>query len=431
MGKTKGFLAGCRCASIATVWIIVLVVPGLPSAKGRDKLNSEGVSALLSVMDTVAALYPGFEQKTEAYDRLPEAEREAVFVEVRQRNDKSDALRSAIQAMLETETYQIYFRRFRNVTPELVTDILLDLPYRVHIAAPGGIGHMFYELLRKRHTIRSALDRVLTEVDMDWVYETAKRWAPESDRQVPPMFLIYDSNAGSFTAQGIPFLNIYNSKLEMQSSEPDDSVIREFEGIMAHELQHVLAEPYLYPASSTDRSWQQMWVDRLTRGMVGEGVAMHCNPPQGIKKEIFEDEKVVAALIRRINDVLGALSRNEMTEDEMRKWYRANYFEVAEDLLRRHLEQRYSGKVLEARLQEHMPKRPDLEHALGWWMVSRISGEGTRREAAVSLLLTPYPVYSLYNEATSADREELRISPEAIRYLRSFHDAPESDHQDD
>jgi len=389
------------------------------------KLNPEGVLALLDVMDAVAALHPNFEDTAETFREMGEEELEAALQQVRKRNEEDEALRSAIDDMLNTMTYQVYFTRFRNVTPELVRDLILDLPYKQR-SAPGGTADMYRELLPKRSEVRAGLERLLAEVDMDWIYETAERWAPEEDRETPTIYLIYDSNAGSYTAQGIPFFNLYGDlQIEKLDSEDDGSALLEAQGTMAHELQHVMARPYLYPQSRPNRTWRDVWVDRITRSLVSEGVAIHCNPPTGMKKEIYEDRMVLAALVARLNDLLVALSENEMMEEEVQEWNRANYHSFAEGLLRQRLENTYSGDELEAKVREHMPLRPDMAHALGWWMVSRISKRGTRPDAAISLLTDPYPVYPLYNKACDENCEGLRISPEAIEYLQSVSHMPE------
>jgi hypothetical protein len=278
------------------------------------RLNPEGVLALLDVMDAVASLHPDFQEELELCGQMSDDKKEAMLAEVRERNEQDEALQSAVKTMLNTKTYQVYFQRFRNVTPEIMRDLLLDLPCRGR-ASPGGIGEMLQELLPNRGAVRDGLSRLLTGVDMDWVYETAQRWAPEADREPPTIYLIYDSNAGSFTAQGIPFFNVYTDfRLETLSSDDSESTLLEAQGTMAHELQHVFARPYLYPPTRSDRTWQQVWVDRITRGLVSEGVAIHCYPPKGMKKQVYEDKSVLSALVSRFNEVLEALSRGEMTE---------------------------------------------------------------------------------------------------------------------
>ncbi len=400
-------------AQVAIAVAVFVLSAGCARTPGGHglRLESRGVYALLDVMDTVAALHPGFEERLAALATLPEAQRERALHAARRRNEESPSLDAAIRTLLATEAYQIYFRRFPNLPPGVFRDLLLDLPFQ-HRPAPGGMGQTLYDLVRRRDHVRRALERFTTGLDLDRVSETAVRWSP--DRPVPAltMFLIYDSNAGSFTAEGTPFYNVYGSR-EFTRLVADSLPVSfdEVEGVMAHELQHVLAEPVLYPDSAPSRSWQQEWVDRITRAMVGEGVANHCNRPTGAKREVYEDERVVTDLVRRLNEAFEAVDQGRMTEADMTQWSRANYGSHAERLLGEHLAQRYDGAALERRMRELMPVRPDLEHALGWWMVSRVTGvRGDRaQEMARALLADPRSLYGRYNDAV-AGQPDLQVS---------------------
>ncbi len=408
-----------RAWRAAVVAALIAVVVAAPSAgRADDRLVAEGVSALLDVMDAVAALHPGLAERTAALAGLPEADRKAAFAAARRRNESDAGLRAAIDRLLATATYRIYFRRFTNLTPELLADLLLDLPYRRR-PAPGGVGGMLWELVRDRREVRAGFERFVASIDMERVRQTALRWVPVATHRVPEMHLIWDSNAGSFAAEGRPFLNLYSSGILGQLSGGDDG-LRHAEAVMAHELHHVLAEPYLGEAAAEDLPWQARWVGRLTRGLVGEGLANHCNPPGGFKRELYEDETVLAALLARFEELLARLREGRMSEEEMRDWYRDNYFTAAETLLRRHLERRLAGDELEAMFQQNLPVRPDLEHALGWWMVSRISRRGERREIAVGLLSDPFAVYRLYDETIAGEERSLRLSEAALRDLEAF-----------
>ncbi|MDH3524304.1 MAG: hypothetical protein OES32_12030 [Acidobacteriota bacterium] len=381
------------------------------------RFDASGVVALLDVMDAVAAAHPDFPAKEAELGRLPEGEREAAFDRAREVNEASGEVRAAIRALLATPTYQIYFRRFTNVTAEEVSDLLLDLPYRQR-RAPGQIGVTLYELVRKRGLVRSALDRLLAEADADRVYETARAFAPVWKGELPTLHLIYDSNAGSFVAEGVPFFNVFTGiDLETLSASADDSLVPEAEETMAHELQHVLAEPTLYPEPEVERSWQQDWIDQLTRGLVGEGVANLCSPPSGGIKAVYEDPEVLAALVERYDHLMRALLAGRITEDEVRAWYRENYFEVATGLLRSHLAKRHSGEELEAAVRSAMRYRPDVEHALGWWMVSRIWQRDPSPAVVAGLLEDPFSVYRLYNETLGDGDDDLRFAPDLVRQL--------------
>lgn len=382
-----------------------------------ELLNAEGVLALLDVMDALAAEHPGLVERTAALAGLSEEDRDVAQDEARRENEASAELGTAIQSLLATRTYQIYFRRFTNVTAERVRDLLLDLPYR-HRPAPGEIGITLYQLLRKRELVRSGLERLLDQADMDWVYEIAQDFAPGWEGEPPTTHLIYDSNAGSFAAEGLPFFNVYTGiDLEALGKSADASSLREAEETMAHELQHVLAEPTLYPETSEGHTWQEEWIDQLTRGMVGEGVANLCSPPAGGIKEVYEDPEVLAALVGRYSELMRALLAEEISEEEVRTWYRDNYFDVAIGLLRDHLSKRYAAAELEERVQASMRYRPDVEHALGWWMVSRIWNHDSRPEVVAGLLEDPFSVYRLYDETLGDEHENLHIAPDVIAAL--------------
>ena len=403
----------CDVAHVTVAVAVLVLSAGCVREPGSHgvRLDSRGVYALLDVMDTVAALHPGFEERQAELVTLPEAERAEALHAARQRNEESPSLDSAIRTLLASETYRIYFDRFPNLSPGVFRDLVLDLPFQ-HRPAPGGMGQTLYDLVRRRDHVRRALERFTAGLDMDRVYETAVRWSP--DRPVPAMtmFLIYDSNAGSFTAEGKPFYNVYGSReFERLVTDSLPLAFDAVEGVMAHELQHVLAEPVLYPDSAPAQSWQQEWVDRITRAMVGEGVANHCNPPTGAKREVYEDERVVADLVRRLNEAFEAVEQGRMTEADMTRWSRENYGAHAERLLREHLEQRYDGDALERRMRELMPVRPDLEHALGWWMVSRVTAatSGNTEEVARALLSDPRSLYARYNDAV-AGQPDVQVS---------------------
>jgi hypothetical protein len=269
--------------------------------------------------------------------------------------------------------------------------------------------------------VRWSLQRFVATVNVGRVYETAQKWVPEGDHELPAIFLIYDSNAGSFAAEGKPFFNLFSSGvLQAPAQKPEGSSVREAEETMAHELQHILAEPYMAPVVAPDATWQWRWVDQVKRGLVSEGLANHCSPPGGFLRGVYEDPAVIAALLRRLEELLMALSEGRLTESEMENWSRENYFEVAEAPPRLHLGKQLSGAELDESMRLHIMQRPDLEHALGWWMVSRISQEGVRPDAALSLFGDPWRIYGLYNESAPADGKELRIAPTVFRYLEKL-----------
>jgi hypothetical protein len=385
-----------------------------------DRLQAEGVTALLDVMDTLAAIHPGFAEQEEALEALTESEREAAFDGARSRNEASVELKAAIGRLVATPTYQVYFRRFTNITAKQVGELLLNLPYRRSVA-PGDVGVTLYDLLRRREIVRMALDRLVRQADMRWVYQTARNFAPGWTGEAPIIHLFYDSNAGSFAAEGLPFFNIFTG-VDLDALVAGNGLgeaLRKAEQTMAHELQHVLAEATLYPKEAGKPGWQERWLSDLTRGLVGEGVANLCSPPSGEHKATYEDPEVLKELIVDYGDVIRRLLAGTMTEEQVSTWYRENYFDRAIDLLRAHLTRDYAGEELEEKLQSSMRFRPDVEHALGWWMVSRVWEGDPRREVVAGLLEDPFSIYRRYNETTGS-QEALTFPPDLVDELERF-----------
>jgi hypothetical protein len=103
---------------------------------------------------------------------------------------------------------------------------------------------------------------------------------------------------------------------------------------MAHEIQHTLAKPLLYPKRTESlQSWQERWADRIVRGLVSEGVAAHCNPPAGIRARIWEDRQVLHALVQGLNDTLRAMRDSSASEDDISRWYQDSFQDAAHELL--------------------------------------------------------------------------------------------------
>ncbi len=132
---------------------------------------------------------------------------------------------------------------------------------------------------------------------------------------------------------------------------------------------------------------------------------------------------VVETLLRRFEAFLSDLRHERLDEEQAIAWRRENFFGPAAALLRRHLERRFEGEELAARIVELAPMRPDLEHVLGWWMVSRVSRGGARREHALELLEDPWALPRLYNEAVEG-LPGLSLAPETLEAVSALKDAP-------
>ena len=413
------FAFAALAASHGVATGIVLLATSVGSATAAATLDPSGVVALLDVMDAIAALHPDFGTRMAVLEGASESVRAAACSEARARNESNALVRDRLDALFETSTYRLYFRRFHNVTAELVREILLDLPYRTR-PSPGGIAETYQHLLSERRMLRAWVDELVKTIDLEVVEAKALRWVPAGAPPIPTVHLIYDSNAGSFTADGKPFFNLYSER--SQAEHPDESTGENFtayaEGVMAHEIQHALAKPILYPKGAKSlRSWQERWADRLVRGLVSEGVAAHCNPPAGIRARIWEDAEVLQSLVQGLNDILHAMRSGSADEADVERWYQDNFQATAHELLRRFLARDYSGDELQSRLQRYASIRPDSEHVLGWWMVSRVSRNGTDREAALQLLRDPGSLLSRYNHALGEGETALRVADDIAGWV--------------
>ncbi|MEW5994691.1 MAG: hypothetical protein AB1744_09870, partial [Candidatus Zixiibacteriota bacterium] len=171
----------------------------------------------------------------------------------------------------------------------------------------------------------------------------------------------------------------------------------EIEAVLAHEFQHVFAQPHLYPPTRQFDNWQDLWEDVIIRRIVSEGVAMQCNPLSGFKQAIFEDSVVVCFWLRELERVIGEIRRSETSEDSVRVWLELSYHESARQLLVDYLKRTYPEADQQMLLQEHITERPSGIYTLGWWMVSHIAAATGGHDLAVQLLDSPHQVFRLYN----------------------------------
>jgi hypothetical protein len=410
-GSPMRFMASC-----AVIVLVVLGIPVFTSQAGAQetvekRLNAESVHALLDLVDTIVSKNPEYEQTRAALKQLSEEARRLRLDELSARNASDPGIRAAIDAFLTTETRVIYFRRFRNVTPDHFRRAFLALPYH-RIAAPGDIAAPFYELVTNRGDVRAKLDRLVARTDLQRCLAVAGRWLPDGEHILAPIFVVYDNNAGSYTAERKAFYNLYSGEGASELGEGAG------EAIIAHEVHHVLAGPYLMSSRRRNVRWELDRLDMIVRNMVSEGAAMHCNPPTGFKKALFEDPGTVASLVAELNRKSLALLDGEVSEEGFREWYGSTYHDLPLRLLQEYAKREAedddgAAEIVRAR----KPQRPDLVHALGWWMLSRISAEGEDPEVVKALVQNPYALFTRYNETAEAANQALRIDPRVVEAL--------------
>lgn len=375
----------------------------------QPSLNAESVYALLDLIDAIAENNPGYEETVSALESLDEAARRDRVDELAARNASNASIGRKIDAFLGTEARRIYFRRFGNVTPDHFRQVFLALPY-ARVDAPGAIGEPYMELISARADVRQMVDRFVATVDLDSCAKDASRWLPERPYAVPEIYLVYDNNAGSYTAEGKAFYNLYGGE---RSNSPDSTGGR---AIIAHELHHVFATPYLRFSRRQHDRWEHDRIDMIVREMVSEGAAIHCNPPRGFKKELWEDRQTVAALVGEFNRECRALDAGEVDEGGFRAWFSSTFHEFPAEILIGYASRKF-GEDAERIAEANMVQRPDLVHALGWWMVSRISREGQKPEAVAALVVAPYTLLARYNDAIGPDDPELAVDARLIALM--------------
>ena len=151
-------------------------------------------------------------------------------------------------------------------------------------------------------------------------------------------------------------------------------------------------------------------MDRIVRGMVSEGAAIHCNPPAGFRKALWEDPRTVEALVAELNREFLALEEGRQEEAEFRAWFSSTFHQLPRRLLEEHVAREYPEDEFEELVARHASQRPDLLHALGWWMVSRISREGSDAAAVRALVRDPYRLFDRYNAALGPDSVALKVA---------------------
>lgn len=419
--------AGTSTPAVLIVMIALLHGPVRAQPAPGSYKQLEGVERLFDVIAAIVERNPAYAETLERVAVMDDAAAAQAFDSLAEANRRNPAISGKIDSLLASETYRIYFRRFRNVNPEIFRTAFVHLPYRA-VPSPGGIASCFLELCGSVEEIREWMRDVVRRIEIPRCATIAERWLPEGDYAPVTIYFIYDSNAGSFTAQGKPFLNLQSmiGEISPGGDLPDQLAsidITAIEQVIAHELQHIYARPVLYPRNRVFAAWQDRWLDKIVREIVSEGVAGQCNPCAGMKKELWEDPDVIAALIRGLNETCLAMYDGTLGEREMSAWYGASFQDAARDLLKAHLLKQYDQQAAVRLLGRYMPVRPDLVHTLGWWMVSRITDRQSNRNPALSLLTDPSSLFERYNATLPPDAGALRVDDRVVARLRALGDS--------
>jgi len=394
-----------RFALVFCLVTVLQPVAGARPIQAGQSSDATALDLLLLLFEAIAERNPNYDDTLGAIATLDSQQQEERLAALAERNARDPRVAALVDSLLASSAYKMYFRQFSNVTPDVHRSVFSALPYRA-IPSPADIGQVQLELFHHRDSL-AALVKKISMVNIDQAVSIARRWAPSGNLLVPTTYYILDGNADAFAKDGTvcfdlygvllskrPALNRYNNLADIPNAE--------IEAVLAHEFQHVFAQPHLYPPTRKFDNWRDLWEDVIIRRIVSEGVASQCNPPYGLKKAIYEDSVVIGFWLRELERVMGQIRRNETTEDSVRAWLERSYQESARQQLADYLKRTYPEADQQILLQEHIADRPRGIYSLGWWMVSHIAAAPGGHDSAVQLLDSPHEVIRLYN-ATVTD----------------------------
>ena len=393
-----------RLMTVLCVVAVLLTPAGVELCHAGQSDNTAALGLLMRLYAAIAAKNPGYGDTAAVVAKLDSQQQEERLAALADRNARDPQITALIDSLLTSAAYRLYYRQFSNVTPDIHRRIFAALPYRA-IPSPADIGQAQLELFRHRDSLAALVGKV-SQVDIAAAVAIARQWVPPGEQSEPVTYYILDGNADAFAKDGAVCFDLYGvllSKRPAASRYGNMADIRaaEITAVLAHEFQHVFAQPYLYPSTRNFDNWQDLWEDIIIRRIVSEGVAMQCNPPSGFRQAIYEDSTVVRFWLRELERVIGQIRRNETTEDSVRAWLDRSYQESARQLLADYLKRTIPAGDQGALLQDHITERPNGVYVLGWWMVRHIAAAGGR-DQAVQLLITPHQLFDRYN-ATVTD----------------------------
>lgn len=381
--------------------------------EGIGILDMSSVHLMVDLMQKLVARNPNYEQSAAAMDSLDRSERQQIVDSLVAFNAADPTINLILDSLLESTAYQLYYRQFRSVTPELHRRVLLALPVAA-IRSPADISRNLRSLCWNIDSVQTWVTSIINSVDPDSCRRIALQWLPEGAYHLPTVHFIMDGNGDAFARDGEVCFDLYGLLLSPRPKKSRYSNLgaintNEVEIVLAHEFHHIYAAQFLYsPRDLSNWSWTDRFRYRLIRRMVSEGVAMQCNPPTGLTKTIKEDTAVVRYWIEQLNDKLAALETNMLSQENAEQWLRDSYHQDARQLLTEYFQRDYEGDELRAVVAEHIADRPTLIYTLGWWMISRIN-QAAGRHQVIALLSDPGQLFDHYNTAIQGAPDYLKM----------------------
>lgn len=407
--------------------VLLLFLLGLPTwvqgqetpsqqsnSSNRDKFDISAVTQLLDILDLLIRKNPDYQTTLASLAKLTPDSALQVLQPLIDKNTQDPEITAAIDKLLNTPAYQIYYIHAKNVNPEIHRTILCGLPYWAY-DSPAGIADHLQELCRHTDSVRAWVNNVISRIDLNRSQEEALAWLPPGDYQLPSIRFFYDGNTDAFDMAGQVGFDLFSVVLMERPPQTrfvhlDSLGTDKIERVLAHELHHVYANRYLNPPGVKYATWQDRWRNRLIRQIIKEGVAMQCDMCQCLRRTLMEDTTIVRYWIGQLNEKLAALRADSVTEMQMQGWFNQSFDETPRMLLEEYRE-RVSPKSDSATfMQQNQVNRPMMVYTLGWWMVGRILEGGKNKESVIQLISDPRELFQLYDKSLTAAGSSLRVN---------------------
>ena len=406
--------------------VLLLFLLGLPSYTGseetaskqsnlshRDKLDISAVTLLLDVLDLLVRKNSDYRTTLADLSKTPPGSAESELQRLANKNMEDPEIKGAIQKLQDSPTYQLYYRKFRNVTPETHCQVLCALPYKA-IRSPGDIASSLRELCLNRDSVRTWVAHVISRIDLEKSHQIALQWLPPGEYTSPVTHFFYDGNGDAFALDDEVGFDLYGTIFgrcppETRFANLGEVGIERIEMILAHELYHVHGARYLYPPGRAYASWRDQWKDRLIRQFVNEGVAMQCDVRPSFRRTLMEDSTIVRYWIGQLNEKLAALRTDSITEPQMQAWFDSSFQETPQRLMEEYRKRVSPTADSAAFMEQNQVNRPMMIYTLGWWMMGRVSQTGKKRESVIRSLGKPYELVGVYNETLAGMNNAFRV----------------------
>lgn len=383
-------------------------------AATENNIDAESVYMLLDLMETILEKNPDYKAVIAKMDSLNSKESKGLLDELILKNDNDPEISKKITALLESPTYKLYYRQFKNINYATHKMVLLALPY-ASLPTPGGVSQTLYEVCMNLSKVKNWVDEIIPQVNLTKSHYLALEWLPEGEYEIPPVHFIIDGNRDAFARDGEVCFDLYSVLMrELPQKSRYDILetipVAEAENVLGHELFHIYALPYFVAKDNPKmKKWQNDSKERLTKQIVTEGIAMQCSPLSGFRKEIHEDSAVVKYWIGQLNNVMRALDDDKITESEFKKWYGETFFIVPRSLLNDYFSKDYQGEELEQKVIDNLIDRPAMIYTLGWWMISNILKIENGKARVIGIVSDYRTIFKEYNNSLPENSEELKI----------------------